>query len=168
MSVVPKSSTCQQLRYSTSRLVTLQLLRLLPPLRDRAVTIALHCNRYSLVTDGLAAKHRHRVIDFPTDETALLGSGAGGTHGHCGGTIREVLGVLRVWGHWSGSTSRRYSIPVVSSEGTHSVADCNEFQDGGIETTTDCYSSFTAVRRYMQRAAGQLPCVANSRGSSNL
>ena len=51
----------------------------------------------------MAAKHRHRVIDFPTDETALLGSGAGGTHGHCGGAIREVLGVLRIWEHWSGT-----------------------------------------------------------------
>jgi len=57
----------------------LDMLRLLPPLRDPTdpLSIASHCNRYYLVTDGLAAKHRHRVIDFPPDETALLGSAWG-------------------------------------------------------------------------------------------
>ncbi len=32
---------------------------------------------YYLVTDGLAAKHPHRVRDFPPDETSLIGAGIG-------------------------------------------------------------------------------------------
>ena len=33
--------------------------------------------RYYLVTEGLAAKHKPRVRDFPPDETSLLGSALG-------------------------------------------------------------------------------------------
>jgi 2-oxoisovalerate dehydrogenase E1 component len=32
---------------------------------------------YYLVTEGLAAKHRNRVLDFPPDETTLVGAGMG-------------------------------------------------------------------------------------------